>query len=76
MYRDMSQYFCWNNITKEIKEYMGKCLTSENVKAEHQRPVGEMIPLEIPTWMWSISMDFVMVLPPFSYREECYMDNS
>ena len=61
MYRDLKQYFWWNNMKKDVAEYVDKCLICEKVKAEHQRPVGELPPLEIPTWKWdSISMDFVV----------------
>jgi len=64
MYRDLRQYFWWNNMKKDITKYVDKCLTCQKVKAEHQRPVGELRPLEIPTWKWdSISMGFVMGLP-------------
>ena len=64
MYRDLRQYFWWNNMKKDVAEYVDKCLICQKVKAEHQRPVGELRPLEIPTWKWdSISMDFVMGLP-------------
>ena len=46
---------------REIAEYMDKCLICQKAKAEHQRPVGELEPLKIPTWNWDpISMDFVM----------------
>jgi len=63
MYKDSRQYFWWNNIEKEVEEYINKCLTCQKVKAQHQHPVGELRPLEIPTWKWdSISMDFVMGL--------------
>ena len=49
---------------REIAEYVDQCLTCQKVKAEHQRPMGELRPLEIPTWKWdSISMDFIMGLP-------------
>jgi len=49
---------------KEVAEYVHKCMTYQKVKVEHQRPMGELRPLEIPTWKWdSISMDFVMGLP-------------
>ena len=49
---------------KEVAEYVDKCLTYQKVKADHQRPVGELRPLEISTWKWdSISMDFIMGLP-------------
>jgi len=70
MYRDLKQYFWWNNMKKEVVEYVDKCLTCQKVKAEHQHPVGELGPLEIPTWKWdSISMDFVMGLPLFASKK-------
>ena len=48
----------------EVAEYVGKCLTCQKVKVKHQNPVGELQPLEIPSWKWdSISMDFIMGLP-------------
>ena len=49
---------------KDVVEYVNKCLICQKVKAEHQRPLGELQPLEIPTSKWdSISMDFAMGLP-------------
>jgi len=49
---------------KEIADYVDKCLICQKINAEHQRPIGELRPLEIPTWKWcSISMDFIMGLP-------------
>ena len=48
---------------KEIIKYTDKCLICQQVKAEHQCPVGVLRPLDIPTWKWdSNSMDFVMGL--------------
>ena len=49
IYRDLRQYFLWYNMKKEVAEYVDKCVTCQKVKAEHQRPVGELRPLEIPT---------------------------
>ena len=43
---------------------MAKCLTCQKVKAEHQRPGGELQPLKISEWKWDqITMDFVVGLP-------------
>ena len=64
MYRDLRQHFWWNNMKKEVAEYVDKCLTCQKVKLEHHPLVGELQPLEIPTWKWDmISMDFVICLP-------------
>jgi len=52
MYWDLRQYFWWNNMKEDIVKYVDKCLTYQKVKAEHHRPVGELRPLEIPTWKW------------------------
>jgi IS30 family transposase len=49
---------------EDIAEYVARCDTCQRVKAEHQRPVGLLQPLEIPTWKWDdISMDFIVGLP-------------
>jgi len=42
MYKDLRQYFQWNDMKKVVAEYVAKCLTCQNVKADHQRPVGEL----------------------------------
>ncbi|XP_074355258.1 uncharacterized protein LOC141693960 [Apium graveolens] len=49
---------------REIAEWVSRCLTCQQVKAEHQRPSGLLQPLEIPEWKWEhITMDFVVGLP-------------
>ena len=48
----------------DIAEYVAKCDTCRRIKAEHQRPVGLLKPLDIPEWKWDdISMDFIVGLP-------------
>jgi hypothetical protein len=45
---------------KEIAEYVSRCGICQQVKIEHQRPIGELQPLPIPEWKWkNIAMDFV-----------------
>ncbi|OMO91869.1 reverse transcriptase [Corchorus capsularis] len=64
MYKDLKENFWWNNMKREIAQFVSQCLVCQQVKAEHQRPSGLLQPLEIPEWKWEhISMDFVMGLP-------------
>ena len=64
MYRDLRQFFWWDNMKIEIAEYVDKCLMCQKVKAEHQCLVDKLRPLEIPTYKCdSISTDFIMGLP-------------
>ncbi|XP_024018502.1 uncharacterized protein LOC112090730 [Morus notabilis] len=54
----------------DIVDYVSRCLTCQEVKAEHKHPAGELQPLDVPEWKWEhITMDFVVGLPKTS---ECY----
>lgn len=67
MYKDLKEHYWWNNMKREIAEFVAKCLTCQKVKAEHQKPSGLLQPLEIPEWKWEhITMDFVNGLPKTS----------
>ena len=49
---------------KDIADYVSRCLTCQQVKAEHQMPAGLLQPLPIPEWKWEhVTMDFVVGLP-------------
>ncbi|GKF54981.1 putative reverse transcriptase domain-containing protein [Tanacetum coccineum] len=64
MYYDLSDRYWRPGIKKDIAEYVSKCLTCLNVKAEHQRTYGLLQQPEIPVWKWEgIAMDFVTKLP-------------
>ena len=64
MYQDMKQSYLWQGMKKNISEYVAKCLTCQQVKAEHQVPSGLLNPLPIPQWKWdNITMDLVSGFP-------------
>ena len=49
---------------KDVVEYVSKCLTCQQVKAEHQVPSSLLNPIPIPQWKWDkIIMDFMSVFP-------------
>ena len=49
---------------RDVASFVAKCMICQQVKVEHQRPLGLLRPLEIPEWKWDkITMDFVMGLP-------------
>ena len=41
--------------------FVQKCLICQQVKAEHKKPSGLLMSLQVPEWKWShITMDFVV----------------
>ena len=64
MYQDLKQHYWWKGMKRDVTEYVFKCLTCQQVKAEHQVPTGLLNPLTIPQWKWDdITMDFVSDFP-------------
>jgi hypothetical protein len=64
MYKDLKKTFWWNNMRRDIVEYVSKYIICQQIKAEHQRPAGLLQPLLIPEWKWEdINMDFIVRLP-------------
>ena len=64
MYHDLKRQYWWKGIKRDVATFVAKCLTYQQVKAEHQRPAGLLQPLPIPEWKWDkITMDFVTGLP-------------
>ena len=65
MFEDLKKCYWWNNMKREVAQYVQRCLVCQQVKAEHQKPGGLLQPLEIPLWKWAeVTMDFVTGLPP------------
>ena len=64
MYRDLRPFYWWPTMRKNIGEFITRCLTCQQVKAEHQAPAGKLQPLKIPEWKWEkIKIDFIMGTP-------------
>jgi hypothetical protein len=64
MYQDLKRMFWSKGMKRDIADFVSRCLTCQNVKVEHQRPLGPLQPLSIPEWKWEcITIDFVTRLP-------------
>ena len=56
---------------RHVGDFIRRCLTCQQVKAEHQRPTGLLHPLEVAEWKWEhVTMDFVTHLPQTSHRHD------
>ncbi|WP_265645604.1 integrase zinc binding domain-containing protein, partial [Escherichia coli] len=64
MYNDLKKSYWWQGLKRDVAKFVGRCITCQQVKAEHQRPGGVLQPIQIPEWKWEdISMDFIVGLP-------------
>ena len=51
MYRDLRRQYYWSGMKKHVGDFVRRCLTCQQVKAEHQKPAGLLHPLEVAEWM-------------------------
>ena len=71
MYHDLRRQYYWSGMKRHVGDFVRRCLTCQQVKAEHQRPAGLLQPLEIAEWKWEhITMDFVTHLPRTSRKHD------
>ena len=42
MYRTLKEHYWWNGMKREIASFISRCLTCQQVKVEHRRPVGKI----------------------------------
>jgi hypothetical protein len=64
MYQDMKKRVWWYSIKRDIVDYVAICDSCQRIKAEHQRPIGLLEPLQISQWKWDeIRMDFIASFP-------------
>ncbi|XP_070024826.1 uncharacterized protein [Nicotiana sylvestris] len=50
MYHDLEEMYWWNNMKKDVADFVAKCPNCQQVKIEHQRPGGLAQSIEIPMW--------------------------
>ena len=49
---------------RHVGDFVRRCLTCQQLKAEHQKSAGLLQPLEVAEWKWEhVTMDFVTHLP-------------
>ena len=64
MYHDLRHQYYWSIMKRHVGDFVRRCLTCQQVTAEHQKPAGLLHPLEVAEWKWEhITMDFVTHLP-------------
>ncbi|KAL5828810.1 hypothetical protein ACOSQ3_018278 [Xanthoceras sorbifolium] len=64
MYRDLRTQYWWSGMKRDVVDFVNRCMTCQQVKAEHQVPSGLLQSIPIPEWKWDrITMDFVTGLP-------------
>ena len=71
MYRDLCRQYYWRGMKRHVRDFVQRCLTRQQVKAEHQKPARLLQPLEGAEWKWEhIPMDFVTHLPRASWKHD------
>ena len=64
MYRDLRHQYYWRWMKRHVEDFVRRCLTCQQVKAEHQRPTGLLQPFEVAEWKWEhVTMGFLTHLP-------------
>ncbi|KAA3470809.1 integrase [Gossypium australe] len=60
MYNDLKQLYWWSGMKRDISEFVSRCLVCQQVKVEHQVPLGLLQPMMIPKWKCDrVTMDFL-----------------
>ena len=71
MYRDLRCQYYWSGMKINVGDFVRRCLTFQQVKAEHQKQAGLLQSLEVAEWKWEHTMmDFVTHLPRTLWRHD------
>ncbi|XP_071909683.1 uncharacterized protein [Coffea arabica] len=69
MYHDVKSLYWWEGLKKDVAEYVQKCLTCQQVKAEHQKPSGLLQPKYYPDPSHVLQLEGIEVDETLSYEE-------
>ncbi|WMV08050.1 hypothetical protein MTR67_001435 [Solanum verrucosum] len=64
MYRDLRQHYWWSGMRRDIVDYVSRCLSCQQVKAEHLRPGGELQRLPIPECAERLASIYIREVAP------------
>ena len=71
MYQDLRRQYYWSGMKRHVGDFVRRCLTCQQVKAEHQKSTRLLQPLEVAEWKWEhVMMDFVTHLPRTPQRHD------
>ena len=71
MIHDLCRQYYWSGMKRYVGDFFRRCLACQQIKAEHHRPAGLLLPLEVAEWKWEhITMDFVTYLPQTSWKHD------
>ena len=61
MYQDLKIHYWWLGLKMDVAEYVQKCLSCQQIKAEHKLSAGELQTIALPSWKWEeVTMDYVV----------------
>ena len=65
--------YYWKELPRDVRDYVETCDVCQHTKVPRHRPYGELASLPVPRRPWdSISMDFIVGLPPSSWQGRAY----
>lgn len=74
MITSLRKQYYWPGMKRDVVEYLTCCLECQQIKAEHQHPMGLLQPLPILEWKWeTISMDFITGFPKTKKNNDSIM---
>ncbi|XP_047270342.1 uncharacterized protein LOC107874322 [Capsicum annuum] len=64
MYHDQKEFYCRNNMKRDVANFVAKYMVYHYVKIEYLRPGDMSQEAELPMWKWKvINMEFVIGFP-------------